>query len=348
MSARTWNRSDHALVGSPSGHRHAISSREGVSGSPLTEKPTRVPGRCGRREIRSGHRGTIDGASIGANIVADDAMFPSLPRRARNWGVALLAGAGLSDRPTSEKGTLAGVEGTMEPAGRPEDLFELLEQLGKGSYGAVYKARHRPSGTIVAVKVIPLSGEDEEGLEDIRREIAVLQECVHPNVVRYFGSFMGNEYLWIVMEHCGGGSVRDILSASNRPLRGSADRVPLRRDAQRPRLPPLHLQGAQGHQVQQHLTHGERRGQARRLRRRRAAHADHEQAQHLHRHPALDGPGGDPRIPLRRKSGRVGAGHLRDRDGGNPTAQARRPPHARHLHDHQGAIPAAGESRGEA
>ena len=107
----------------------------------------------------------------------------------------------------------------MEPAGRPEDLFELLEQLGKGSYGAVYKARHRPSGTIVAVKVIPLSGEDEEGLEDIRREIAVLRECVHPNVVRYFGSFMGTEYLWIVMEHCGGGSVRDILSASNRPLR---------------------------------------------------------------------------------------------------------------------------------
>ena len=87
----------------------------------------------------------------------------------------MLAGAGLSDRPTSSKGTLAGVEGTMEPAGRPEDLFELLEQLGKGSYGAVYKARHRPSGTIVAVKVIPLSGEDEEGLEDIRREIAVLQ-----------------------------------------------------------------------------------------------------------------------------------------------------------------------------
>ena len=107
----------------------------------------------------------------------------------------------------------------MEPAGRPEDLFELLEQLGKGSYGAVYKARHRPSGTIVAVKVIPLSGEDEEGLEDIRREIAVLRECVHPNVVRYFGSFTGAEYLWIVMEHCGGGSVRDILSASNRPLR---------------------------------------------------------------------------------------------------------------------------------
>jgi len=106
----------------------------------------------------------------------------------------------------------------MEQHGRPEDLFELLELLGKGSYGAVYKARHRPSGTIVAVKVIALAGEDEEGLEDIRREIAVLQECVHPNVVRYFGSFMGDEYLWIVMEHCGGGSVRDVLTTSGLPL----------------------------------------------------------------------------------------------------------------------------------
>ena len=102
--------------------------------------------------------------------------------------------------------------------GRPEELFELLEQLGKGSFGSVYKARHRPSGTIVAVKVIPLTGEDEEGLEDMRREISLLQECVHPNVVRYFGSFMGDDYLWIVMEHCGGGSVRDVLDATKSPL----------------------------------------------------------------------------------------------------------------------------------
>jgi serine/threonine protein kinase len=102
--------------------------------------------------------------------------------------------------------------------GRPEELFELLEQLGKGSFGSVYKARHRPSGTIVAVKVIPLTGEDEDGLEDMRREIALLQECVHPNVVRYFGSFMGDDYLWIVMEHCGGGSVRDVLDATKSPL----------------------------------------------------------------------------------------------------------------------------------
>jgi serine/threonine protein kinase len=236
----------------------------------------------------------------------------------------------------------------MEPAGRPEDLFELLEQLGKGSYGAVYKARHRPSGTIVAVKVIPLSGEDEEGLEDIRREIAVLQECVHPNVVRYFGSFMGNEYLWIVMEHCGGGSVRDILSASNRPLR----------EAQIAYLCGETLKGlVYLHSIFKvhrdikcsNILLTESGG---------VKLADFGVAAQLTRTmskrntfigtPHWMAPEVIPRIPLRRKSGRVGAGHLRDRDGGNPTAQARRPPHARHLHDHQRAIPAAGESRGEA
>ena len=160
--------------------------------------------------------------------------------------------------------------------GRPEDLFELLEkQLGKGSYGAVYKARHRPSGTVVAVKVIPLTGEDEEGLEDIRREIAVLRECVHPNVVRYFGSFMGDEYLWIVMEHCGGGSVRDDPHRQRRASERVADRLPLRRIPQGPRVPPLHQQGAPRHQVQQHPPHRERWRQARRFRRRRAAHPHH-------------------------------------------------------------------------
>ena len=60
--------------------------------------------------------------------------------------------------------------------------------------------------------------EDQEGIEDIRREIAVLQQCSHQNVVRYFGSFTGDEYLWIVMEHCGGGSVRDVLTTGGAPL----------------------------------------------------------------------------------------------------------------------------------
>ncbi|KAJ4800923.1 Serine/threonine-protein kinase dst1 [Rhynchospora pubera] len=99
----------------------------------------------------------------------------------------------------------------------PSTKYELLDELGKGSYGAVYKARDIRTQELVAVKVISLT-EGEEGYEDIRGEIEMLQQCSHPNVVRYFGSYQGEDYLWIVMEYCGGGSVADLMNITEEPL----------------------------------------------------------------------------------------------------------------------------------
>nr|CAB3498165.1 unnamed protein product [Digitaria exilis] len=99
----------------------------------------------------------------------------------------------------------------------PSTRYELLHELGKGSYGAVYKARDLRTQELVAVKIISLT-EGEEGYEDIRGEIEMLQQCSHPNVVRYFGSYQGEEYLWIIMEYCGGGSVADLIGITEEPL----------------------------------------------------------------------------------------------------------------------------------
>lgn len=99
----------------------------------------------------------------------------------------------------------------------PSVKYELLHELGKGSYGAVYKARDLRTSEMVAIKVISLT-EGEEGYEEIRGEIEMLQQCCHPNVVRYLGSYQGDEYLWIVMEYCGGGSVADLMSVTDEPL----------------------------------------------------------------------------------------------------------------------------------
>ncbi|KAG5532731.1 hypothetical protein RHGRI_027139 [Rhododendron griersonianum] len=99
----------------------------------------------------------------------------------------------------------------------PSTKYELLNELGKGSYGAVYKARDIKTSELVAIKVISLS-EGEEGYEEIRGEIEMLQQCSHPNVVRYLGSYQGEEYLWIVMEYCGGGSVADLMNNTDEPL----------------------------------------------------------------------------------------------------------------------------------
>ncbi|KAK8657538.1 hypothetical protein V6N13_035769 [Hibiscus sabdariffa] len=99
----------------------------------------------------------------------------------------------------------------------PSTKYELLNELGKGSYGAVYKARDIKTSELVAIKVLSLS-EGEQGYEEIRGEIEMLQQCSHPNVVRYLGSYQGDEYLWIVMEYCGGGSVADLIHVTDEPL----------------------------------------------------------------------------------------------------------------------------------
>ncbi|XP_026386493.1 germinal center kinase 1-like isoform X2 [Papaver somniferum] len=99
----------------------------------------------------------------------------------------------------------------------PSTKYELVNELGKGSYGAVYKARDLKTSEMVAIKVISLS-EGEEGYEEIRGEIEMLQQCSHPNVVRYLGSYQGEEYLWIVMEYCGGGSVADLMNVTDEAL----------------------------------------------------------------------------------------------------------------------------------
>lgn len=54
---------------------------------------------------------------------------------------------------------------------------------GRGSYGSVYKAQVRGTQEVVAVKVIPLGDKDE--VLEIQKEIEMLKECNHPNVVRY-------------------------------------------------------------------------------------------------------------------------------------------------------------------
>lgn len=87
---------------------------------------------------------------------------------------------------------------------------------GRGSYGSVYKARVKESGEIVAIKVISLS--EQEDLESIQKEINMLRDCDHPNVVKYFGSWRAADSLWIAMEYCAGGSLSDVMHACDAPL----------------------------------------------------------------------------------------------------------------------------------
>ncbi|KAJ3197036.1 Cyclin-dependent kinase 3 [Irineochytrium annulatum] len=68
------------------------------------------------------------------------------------------------------------------------DLYEKIEKIGEGTYGVVYKARDRNNNQIVALKKIRLESEDEGVPSTAIREISLLKELKHPNVVRTLGT----------------------------------------------------------------------------------------------------------------------------------------------------------------
>ncbi|XP_065212760.1 serine/threonine-protein kinase 3-like [Planococcus citri] len=97
---------------------------------------------------------------------------------------------------------------------QPEEVFDIICKLGEGSYGSVYKALHKESGQVLAIKQVPVDTE----LHEIIKEISIMQQCDSPYVVKYYGSYFKNTDLWIVMEYCGAGSVSDIMRLRKKTL----------------------------------------------------------------------------------------------------------------------------------
>ncbi|XP_006781945.1 mitogen-activated protein kinase kinase kinase kinase 4 isoform X2 [Neolamprologus brichardi] len=97
----------------------------------------------------------------------------------------------------------------------PAGIFELVEVVGNGTYGQVYKGRHVKTGQLAAIKVMEVTEEEEE---EIKLEINMLKSYSHHrNIATYYGAFIkkgpaGQDHqLWLVMEYCGAGSVTDLV-----------------------------------------------------------------------------------------------------------------------------------------
>ncbi|KAJ3071881.1 hypothetical protein HDU99_002321, partial [Rhizoclosmatium hyalinum] len=97
----------------------------------------------------------------------------------------------------------------------PKGQVELIETVGKGNYGYVYKGRLLASNEISAIKVVFLK-EDE--LKETLLEMEILKACSHPNITRYMGLFLKGLDLWICMEFCGGGALDSIYRAIKKPF----------------------------------------------------------------------------------------------------------------------------------
>ncbi|XP_062333166.1 mitogen-activated protein kinase kinase kinase kinase 4 isoform X2 [Osmerus eperlanus] len=97
----------------------------------------------------------------------------------------------------------------------PAGIFELVEVVGNGTYGQVYKGRHVKTGQLAAIKVMDVTEEEED---EIKLEINMLRSYSHHrNIATYYGAFVRkspagqDDQLWLVMEYCGAGSVTDLV-----------------------------------------------------------------------------------------------------------------------------------------
>lgn len=112
-----------------------------------------------------------------------------------------------------------------------EDVFDVKETLGAGSFGTVYKAETKididglPTGSEVAVKVINISAMNNSVRESLEVEIDILRTVTadprsHPYIVKYYGSLnvvqKGKQHLAIIMENINGSTLQDFIDDVSR------------------------------------------------------------------------------------------------------------------------------------
>eukprot|EP00029_Vermamoeba_vermiformis_P013218 TRINITY_DN812_c0_g6_i1.p1 TRINITY_DN812_c0_g6~~TRINITY_DN812_c0_g6_i1.p1 ORF type:complete len:728 (-),score=309.74 TRINITY_DN812_c0_g6_i1:185-2368(-) len=90
----------------------------------------------------------------------------------------------------------------------PEEVFEVMEKLGEGASGAVYKATHKETKRLLAIKKMKV------GLNNVSatvKEIKIMKDLNCPWALKYYGCYRKEEFIWIIMEYADAGSVQDIL-----------------------------------------------------------------------------------------------------------------------------------------
>jgi len=101
----------------------------------------------------------------------------------------------------------------------PDKIFDDLREIGHGSFGAVYYARHNITSEVVAIKKMSYNGKQSlEKWQDILKEIRFLTRLKHPNCIKYHGCYLKEQTVWLVMEYCLG-SASDIIEVHKSPLR---------------------------------------------------------------------------------------------------------------------------------
>jgi len=98
----------------------------------------------------------------------------------------------------------------------PEDVFEMMDIIGEGAFGLICTCKNIKQNAVYAIKFLEIEEDDEENLQ---KEIDILKESSDcPYIVKYFGCYIKDTTLMIVMEYCDGGSCLDIMTLCKKPF----------------------------------------------------------------------------------------------------------------------------------
>ena len=96
--------------------------------------------------------------------------------------------------------------------GKPFDYYYLIKILGKGGYGQVFKVKHKRTGMIRAMKIIPKNNLQQGCTdEDIEKEINILKKLEHPNIIKLFEFFIDDQNYYLINEYCSDGDLSEKL-----------------------------------------------------------------------------------------------------------------------------------------
>ena len=98
----------------------------------------------------------------------------------------------------------------------PETEFDLIELVGQGNYGRVYKAIHKKTGKIYSAKIAYIEKANE--VDSFKKEIHILSQCNNQYIVHYYGSYIKGHQIWIILEFCDGGSLYELIKILPRNL----------------------------------------------------------------------------------------------------------------------------------
>ncbi|KAL7424813.1 spindle assembly checkpoint kinase [Cryptotrichosporon argae] len=94
--------------------------------------------------------------------------------------------------------------------------FDIGRPLGKGHFGRVYLARLKTNGFILALKCLDRSVANEDVQRQVRREIQIMQELRHPNIIRLYGYFTDPANIYLMLEYAGQGELFRQLAKAGR------------------------------------------------------------------------------------------------------------------------------------